>query len=189
MDADRAYNGTSLALRGILATLFGVAAVFWPKMTLVTLVYLFSTYILLNGLIDLVFGIGRLANSNFSILSRILTLLFGILQIGVGVYLLRHPGVSFATLILLIGFTLVVRGVFEVIEGLFEEGPSFNRVMLIVMGLIAALAGIVVLFQPVASGVAFVWIIGLYALISGPLLIALSFEVNKMTKIPPVKRV
>lgn len=188
MEADRTYNATSIALRGILATLFGIAAVFWPKMTLVTLVYLFSTYILLNGLVDLVSGIGRLANGNISILTRILTLLFGVLEIGVGVYLLRHPTVSFATLILLIGFTLVVRGVFEVIEGLFEEGPSFNRVLLIIVGLIAALAGIITLFQPVASGVAFVWILGLYALISGPLLIAMSFEVNKMTKTPPVKR-
>ncbi len=121
MDSQEAHLGVGLAIRGVLATLFGIAAVFWPGITLVTLVYLFSAYILLNGLVDLVFGLGRLLHGGTSVLTRVLTLLFGVLEVGVGVYLLRHPGVSFATLILLIGFTLIVRGVFEVMEGLLKK--------------------------------------------------------------------
>ncbi len=53
---------------------------------------------------------------------------------------------------------------------------------MILVGLFAGLAGIVMLFQPVSGGVAFVWILGLYALITGPLLIALSLEVDKAQK-------
>jgi uncharacterized membrane protein HdeD (DUF308 family) len=106
----------------------------------------------------------------------------GIIELGVGVYLLRHPTVTFATLILLIGFTLIIRGVVDVIGSLFEGGISATgKVLSIIGGLLALLAGIVVLFQPVASGVAFVWILGIYALIAGPLQIALAADARKIS--------
>jgi len=183
MESSMTVNGGSVTLRGVLATLFGIAAVFWPGLTLKTFIYLFSAFILVNGLIDLVAGIGHVLDTKKSILARVFTLLGGLLEIGVGVYLLRHPQVTFATLILLIGFVLIIRGVFEVVGGLFEDTPGSHRILLVIVGLLTVLAGIVVLFQPVSAGVAFVWIIGLYALITGPLLIALGFEMNKQNKL------
>lgn len=179
----RANLGGSLAMRGILATLFGIAAVFWPGITILTLVYLFSAFILVNGVMALVGGAGQLLNGQQAGLTRGLTLVIGLVEIGVGVYLLRHPSVSFATLILLIGFTLIVRGVLEVVGGLFEDGAGFSRLLVILVGLITGLAGIVMLFQPESSGVAFVWVLGIYALITGPLLIALGMEANRA--VPP----
>jgi len=162
-------------VRGILALLFGIAAVFWPGITLVTLVYLFSAFILAYGLVGMITGI---SGGDESGTSRIFMILVGILEIGVGVYLLRHPYVSFATLILLIGFTLIIQGVFEIISGFFNEHGATNKLLVIIVGILSTLAGLVVLFQPAASGVAFVWILGLYALISGPLLIAMSLDVK-----------
>jgi uncharacterized membrane protein HdeD (DUF308 family) len=185
----QAVNGTALGIRGVLATLFGIAAVFWPGITLVTLVYLFSAFVLINGLVNLVFGVGNLVGSEKSLMSRFLTLLLSLLEIGVGVYLLRHTGVTFATFILLIAMVLIVRGVFEIVEALFDGGAGFNRMIMGLLGILAIIAGIVVLFQPAASGVAFVWIIGIYALITGPLLIAMGMEVNKAARpIAPARR-
>lgn len=166
----------ALLLRGIMATLFGVAAVFWPGITLVTLVYLFSGFVLASGLVGLISG---LMASKDTVLSRVLVVVISLIEIGVGVYLLRHPFVSFGTLVLLIGFSLIIRGVIDVVAGLFEGGSSATYRMLTVgAGLLAALAGVVVLFQPASAGVAFVWILGLYALLTGPLLIALAFDVK-----------
>jgi len=182
MDSEMSNLTGGLVLRGVVAILFGIAAVFWPGITLLTLLYLFSAFLLIGGIFELVYGIGRLGNGETSVLTRVLTPLLGLLQVGVGVYLLRHPHVTFGVLILLIGFTLIVRGVFEVIEGLFEEGPSIYRVVMILVGLLAVIAGILVLFQPQAAGVAFVWILGLYALITGPLLIAAAVETHRLGK-------
>jgi uncharacterized membrane protein HdeD (DUF308 family) len=179
MDTEATNLGGSLVLRGILSILFGAAAVFWPGLTLRTLVFLFSAFILINGVVDLVAGIGKLVNGTQSILTRLLTLVFGAFEVGVGVYLLRHTYVRLSVFILLIGFTLLIRGVFEVVEGLFVEGPSPTRIMMIVVGVLTALAGVVMLFQPVSGGIAFVWILGVYALITGPLLIAMALEINK----------
>lgn len=177
-----------MALRGVLAILFGIAAVFWPGLTLQTLVYIFSVFVLVNGVVDLVVGLGRLFNGGRTVMTRMLTVLFGALQVGVGVYLLRHIHVTFTLLILLIGFTFIVRGVFEVVDALIEEGAGSYRAVLALAGVLSVIVGVIVLFQPVASGVAFVWLLGVYGLIAGSLMIAGAVELNKLAKGSVAKR-
>ncbi len=160
---------------GVLAILFGIAAVFWPGLTLVTLVYLFSAFVLVWGLAEILRGITSIGHRG----TWWLTLLFGLFGLGVGVYLVRHPGVSFGTLVLLIGFTLIVRGVVDIVSIFVEDTTSTSKTLSVIVGLAAVLAGIVILRQPVAGGVAFVWVLGLYSLISGPLVIALSLDLKK----------
>lgn len=166
----------ALALRGMAAILFGIAAVFWPGLTLVTLVYLFGAYVLASGLVNLVIGLTNMGGDSDTFWGRILLLLLGLGELAVGVYLLRHPLVTFATLILIIGLVLIVRGLFELFAGIFGQGGGTYRTVMVIGGVISALAGVILLFQPASAGVAFVWILGLYALITGPLLVALAFE-------------
>lgn len=179
MDA-RAGNEvwSSLAFRGMLAILFGIAAVFWPGLTLKTLVYLFGGFILASGIISLIGGLANIYNDGSSFLTRIAMVILGVIELGIGVYLLRHPLVSFTTLILLIGFALIIRGVIDVIMGLFEPGGAMHKTVMIIGGLLAGIAGVILLFQPASGGVAFVWVLGLYALIYGPLLIALALDIK-----------
>ena len=164
-----------LTLRGAVAVLFGIAAVFWPGITLVTLLYLFSAYILVSGIIDIVHGIGGISKRA----SWFLTLILGFAELGVGVYLLRHPHVVFATFILLLGFMLIVRGVFEGVAAFSDSASVTNRTLMIIASVVAIVAGIILLFQPASAGVAFVWILGLYALLVGPIMIALSLDLKK----------
>lgn len=170
----------AVLFRGIAALLFGIAAVFWPGITLVTLVYIFSAYVLASGLITLVTSI---VSSDEVVTNRFLAMVIAVIEIGVGVYLLRHPSVTFKTLILIIGFVLILRGVIDVVGGLFGTGISATQKLItVVSGALAAIVGVIMLFQPEASGVAFVWILGLYALIVGPLLIAVSLDLKKATE-------
>lgn len=159
---------------GILTMLFGIAALFWPELTLVTFVYLFSAYVLVWGIAAVVQGfVGMTSGEKLWWLS----LLFGFFAIGVGVYLVRHPLVSFGTLILLAGFTFIIRGVVDVVAGIFGDAQSSTgKVLAIIAGVLGVLAGVLLLTQPVSAGVAFVWIIGLYSLLFGPLLIALAMD-------------
>lgn len=165
-----------LTVRGIIAILFGIAAVFWPGLTILTLVYLFGAYILVSGIVNIIHGVTAVTKRS----TWFLTLLLGLAELGVGVYLLRHPTVTFATLILLIGFMLIVRGVLEGISAFNDTSTETNRVLMILASVIAIGAGIILLFQPASAGVAFVWILGLYALIVGPLMIALSLDFKKL---------
>src|SRR4051812_30656862 len=107
MEADVQYiqsHWWALMLRGIITVLFGIAAIFWPGITLLTLVYLFSAWVIIDGVIRIGTGISRVGRHQLGIL----TMLVGLLELGTGVYLVRHPAVPFATLILLIGFLLII---------------------------------------------------------------------------------
>jgi len=164
---------TLLTVRGIAAILFGFAAVFWPGLTIVTLVYLFGAFVLVSGLVGLVASLTNMYDTSHSALSRIMLGLLALLQIGVAVYLIRHPFVTVSTFILIIGFTLLISGVLDAIGGLFDSNnDGGTRMLNIIMGILGVIAGLIVLQYPASSGVAFVWVLGLYALISGPLMIA-----------------
>lgn len=165
---ENTLRGISVA-EGIAALIFGIAAVFWPELTIVTLLYLFATFILVSGIINLVRGIFQVSQG---VGSWFLKVLLAVLQIGVGVYLLRHPHVTFATFILLIGFSLIFRGIFEVIIAFMDGLSSGSRAMLVITGMLGVLVGIIILLQPVSGGITFVWILGIYALIIGPVTIA-----------------
>lgn len=168
----------ALAVRGLLAILFGVAAVFWPGLTLTTLIYLFSAFILANGLVTLVISLTNLGNIEKSLVSQVLATGLGVAEIAVGVYLLRHLEVALSTFLLIVGFILIARGLIELFNSFFEEISATNKTASVISGLASVIVGIVILLQPVASGIAFVWILGLYALIVGPLLLATSHDIK-----------
>ena len=165
-------------VQGIVALLFGIAAVFWPGLTLKVLVYLFGAFVLAWGVMSVVQGIMSVRTQT----TWWLTLIFGIIGVGVGLYLVRHPLVSFSTFIVLIGFTLIFRGVIDIIGAFVDEQTATSKVLWVIAGLAAVLAGIFILNQPVSGGVAFVWVLGLYSLVFGPLMIALSLDLKRELK-------
>lgn len=162
-------------LGGILTMLFGIAALFWPGLTLVTFVYLFSAYMLVWGVVSVIKGLTDLTSG---VAMWWLTLLFGFIGLGVGVYLVRHPLVSFATLILLVGFTFIIRGVIDIVSGFAVDQSSTGRVLAFIAGGLGVVAGVFLLTQPADAGVAFVWVLGLYSLLAGPLFIALTVDAH-----------
>ncbi len=165
-------------IEGIVAILFGIAALFWPGLTIATLVVLFSVYVLVWGIAEIIHGLMSIGKGN----TWFLSLIFGAFALGVGVYLTRHPQVTFATFILLIGFTFILRGIADIVAAFIGNQLQTSRALTIIIGVIGVIAGIVVLRQPVGSGVAIVWILGLFALISGIMTIALSFDLKKLNE-------
>jgi uncharacterized membrane protein HdeD (DUF308 family) len=179
MDADMRMmqaNWWMLTIRGIAALLFGFAALFWPGVTLYTLVLLFSAWILVDGVIRLVSGISHLGENAHGLLSMVV----GFVELGGGVYLIRHPGITLKTFLGVIGFLLIINGVISVVASLAAKESATGKMLGIMLGVLAALAGIFMLMEPVSSGLAFTWILGLYGLITGPMLIAMSLDLHKM---------
>ncbi len=162
-------------MQSVLAIFFGIAAIFWPGLTLLVLVYLFSAFVLAWGIIEIVHALMSIGQRD----TWWLTLLFGLAGLIVGVYLVRHPDVSFATFILLIGLTFTVRGVLDIVGTFLDRRSTTHRALLLIAGIAAILAGIITLRQPVAGGVAFVWVLGLYALIFGAINFTIALEARQ----------
>lgn len=177
---NRSINTTwnLLAVQGILTVLFGTAATFWPGITLAIFVYLFAAFILFSGFFALISGLATTYGKDYSLTTKLLVGILGLVEIVLGSYLIKNINVAFATLILLIGFSLVLRGTIELFNGIFEHTKSKHKILIIFGSLITVIAGIALLFQPESTGVAFIWIVGLYALIKGILLIALAFDIK-----------
>jgi uncharacterized membrane protein HdeD (DUF308 family) len=164
-------NWWALVCGGVATVIFGVAAVFWPGLTLLALLYLFSAYVLINGVFNIMASVSTVGVSE----TWFLPMALGAFELGVGVYLLRHTAVKFSTLVVLIGFTLIATGVIEAVGAYFSSARTVSvktQTISYLAGLGALAAGIAILFSKQAQGVSFVWILGLYAIVVGTLHIA-----------------
>lgn len=177
VDAFLRAERSSLLLQGIVSVLFGVAAVFWPGITLSTLVYLVSIFLVVDGIVVLILGFANLGKK-----PNIATLLvvLGFLQLVIGAIFFRWPDVALETIILVLGLLLVVRGIFSLahtFSGRFALATS--RALQAVLGLISLLVGLILIVYPITTTLVVVWIVGLYALITGPVLLAMAVDVGK----------
>lgn len=168
---------SALILQGCLAIAFGVAAIFWPGLTALVLAYLFALFLITDGIILLVTGFAYREHSGMS-----LRAMWGALQFIVGLCLLLHPAVTFTILLVILGLSLITRGIFGLVHAFAQHGANPSEHMMHAMlGVLGIIIGTIVLFQPNVGGLAFVWILGLYALITGILLLALSSIIPSST--------
>lgn len=165
-----------LVVEGVMAALFGIAALFWPGLTAAVFIKLFGVFVLVWGLVSLVHSFLGIGRSNLWWVESI----FSLAALGLGIFLLRNPDVSAAVIILTVGFTLIARGVVDVLVGLFsgDADVKANRWFYLILGAFGVVAGVTVLAHPVASGLVFVWALGFYMLMSGALNIGLAFRVR-----------
>lgn len=160
----------SYILLGVLTIIFGVVAVFWPHETLLTLIYLVGAYLLVSGIVHLIHGISSVSTPESW---WYLTALLGAVEVGFGIYILRHPALSFTNFVVLLGFALIIRGVVEFVGALFGHyKESSSRWMALLSGLLALVVGVVILDQRSSAGIAFVWILGAYAIVVGVMMLA-----------------
>ncbi len=165
------------AIQATLALLFGIVAVFWPSLTLLALVYIFSAFILALGIVETINGlVGFRRRSSWWI-----TLLIGLASVAVGVYLARHPHVTLQTFVILIGLLLVGRGIFELGLVFADKMSGWMRVLLVFAGLAAITVGIFIIMQPVTGGVVFVWALGLYSLLTGVIGLTVAFTLREFS--------
>jgi uncharacterized membrane protein HdeD (DUF308 family) len=162
---------------GVLAVLFGILALFWPGLTVALLLLFFGVFVLVWGIVGLIVSLASIGVNNLWWLE----LLFSLLAVGIAVYVLRNPEDAAKLFVIFIGLTFLVRGLIDLIAGLFDrEQSSDTKVFRIIAGAIGVLAGGIVLLNPVSAGVAVVWVIGLYAVLYGSLAIAFAFRAQKL---------
>ena len=158
-----------LILRGTVALLFGILALFLPGLTLLLLITLFSAYAIAGGIVAILAAIRYRATHG----GWWVPLLFGICSIGAGVIAALVPGITTLVLVAVIGANAITTGVFDLIAATRLLRRLRNAWMLVLTGVLSVLFGIFVLLFPGAGALALVWLIGVYALFTGALLFVL----------------
>lgn len=171
----------TLVVGGIISVLFGFVAIIWPGITVGVLALLLAVYIGVDGVINIVRSVRKFGSSFFSGLLR---LVLGLLEVGVSVYLLRHvgSGLAIATLALVIAISFIARGIVGIVLAFDSESSDGVRWFNAIIGALAILAGLVVVWYPGAATVAWVWVVGFFALVAGSMEIALGFMAKDADK-------
>jgi uncharacterized membrane protein HdeD (DUF308 family) len=169
-----AKNWWMLLLRGIAAIIFGVLALAWPGMTLLTLILFYGAYALVDGVLAIVAAI-----TGGALMPRWWLAIVGLLGIAAGLLTFLMPGLTAIVLLYFIAGWAIATGVFQIIGAIKLRKEIDNEWLLILGGIISVLFGVAMMAAPGAGALALITVIGIYAVIIGVLLVALSFRLKK----------
>ncbi len=167
-------NWWILALRGLFALLFGIMALIWPDVTLDVLVMLFGAYLLVDG----AFTIVALVTQRGGATNWVIPLLEGILGIVAGIATFVWPGLTQIVLLYLIAAWAIVTGILEIIAAVQLRREIEGEFLLGLVGALSLIFGVLLIVWPGPGALAVVWMIGIYAILFGILLIALGLRLR-----------
>jgi uncharacterized membrane protein HdeD (DUF308 family) len=176
--AGLAANWGAVLFRGLAASAFGLVTVMAPGLSLVALVMLFGAYAFVDGVLALVSALRRRGRT--APLWRLV--LQGIAGIATGAITLIWPDISAVALLYLIAAWAIVTGGFEIATAIRLRKQIEGEWLLILSGVLSVILGVVIAVFPGAGALALVLWIGVYALVSGALLIALSMRLHSWAK-------
>jgi uncharacterized membrane protein HdeD (DUF308 family) len=162
------------AVRGILGILFGLVALFYPGLTLAVLVLFLGAYAGLDGILALIAAVGGDGRD------RVWYVLEGIIGIGLAILILSYPVISERALIYVIAAWAILTGILEIMAGF--ELPIARDWLLALAGVASVVFGVLVFANPVAGALAIVWLIGIYAILFGIVLLVFAFRLRGMAK-------
>ena len=164
-----------LMLRGAIAIVFGVLALAWPDLTLLLLVGLFAAYALLSGVVAIVAAFrSRDTDSKWW-----LPLLLGIVSVAAGIGAIFYPGLTALALVLVMGANAIVTGALDLAMAVRLRRVLRGHWMLVLSGIVSIVFGVLVFLYPGAGALALVWLISLYAILTGILLLALGLRTRR----------
>jgi uncharacterized membrane protein HdeD (DUF308 family) len=164
-----------LAIIGVLTVIVGFVALIYPGPTLLVVGLLFGIWLLIWGAFAIYRGVADSGGAGW----RVLSIIIGVLGVLAGIVLIVRPGQSVLTLVLVIGIWWIVTGILEFIQGVAVEEYRWTN---IILGLIGAVAGVIILVWPGIGLVTLVFIVGFTLIFRGTLETILAFQLRKLGK-------
>lgn len=165
-------------LRGIAAVLFGLAAFFVPSGTLAVLFILFGVFLLVDAVLLVVGAFLRRRDDE----RWWVGILQALVVAGIAVLFFVLPQAFASTVLWLFGLLLVIAGIVQVVQGVQLRKQIHGEWLMIIGGVLWAVVGIAFMAEPLYAGVAFVWAVGIWALVSGIMSLVLAFRIRSAAK-------
>ena len=165
--------GWAIALRGIVAVIFGILALRYPAGAAHAFVVIFAVFAFADAVFDIIaatsFGRHGMRWGWYA--------LSALISIAAGVVALTYPGITFMTLVLLIGIRAIVLGLME-IGVAFSWHEQDGRWMVGFAGVLSIILGFLLFANPSRGATALLWTVGVYAIALGAMLMALGLQVG-----------
>ncbi|HET6267401.1 MAG TPA: HdeD family acid-resistance protein, partial [Acidobacteriota bacterium] len=149
-------NWWAVALRGVLAILFGLVALMWPGATLASLILIFGAFVLVEGAFTVAWALfgPRVGSFPWG------AFLGGLVGIAIGVLTFMKPNISALVLLYWIAWWAILKGIFEIVTAIQLRKVVQNEWMLALSGVIGIAFGIFLLARPGQGAVAILSVIG-----------------------------
>jgi uncharacterized membrane protein HdeD (DUF308 family) len=168
-----ARNWWIFALRGALGIMFGLIALFLPGVTMLSLVLVFSAYMLVDGICAIASGL-RAARQG----ERWGWFIFeGIANLAAGIVAFLLPGLTVLVFVFLIAAWALLSGGL-MLGAALRLDADHGRWWLVLGGLASVVYGALLVIAPMIGAVVLTWWIGAYAIVFGVALLLLSFRLK-----------
>jgi uncharacterized membrane protein HdeD (DUF308 family) len=165
-------SGRTFVVRGLVTIAFGLLLILRPTISLELLVALFGAFALVEGVLALTAA----AVATRGEPDRVAAFIAGAAGVSIGITAFLWPGVTQVALLILIALRASVIGMAELALAAYIARQLSARSavtwLFACAGLLSIAFAALLLLHPAAGLVALVWVMGLYAVVLGILLIA-----------------
>lgn len=171
-----AQNWWAVALRGAIAILFGVLAIALPGVTLAALILLWGIYAVADGVFAIISGVrAARRHERWGVL-----IVEGIAGIIAGLIAVFLPAAAAFAFVFLFAVWAVVTGVIEIVAAVRLRREIEGEWLLALTGVLSVLLGVYVAAFPGLGLLGLIWTLGVYAILFGIALIALSVRLRHL---------
>jgi uncharacterized membrane protein HdeD (DUF308 family) len=169
-----ARNWWMLAFRGFVAVLFGIAVFLSPSIVLATMVLLWGVYVLIDGVAAIFSGFrGRNENQHWW-----MVVVEGVLGVLAGIATFIWPEITALIVLYIIAAWAILTGVMELMAALQLRKVIQGEFWLALSGIGSIIYGIVLFLFPGAGILTLLWLVGIYSVAFGFVLIILSLRLR-----------
>ncbi len=168
-------NWGAIAFRGFIAVLLGAIAIVWPGPTVGVLVILLGAFALVEGVANIVAGLrGR---EGWAIGE-------GVISVVIGIVIVVWPAITALALLYVVAAWAIITGIVRVVAALQLRRVIRNEWLLVGSGLASVIFGVIAAVFPGAGILALIWLLGVWLIVLGVLLIALALSLRQFAHRP-----
>ena len=159
-------------LRGIAAIIFGILAIAWPGLTLFVLIISFGVWVMFDGVVEIWNGFtNREGHDRWWV-----DILLGLAGIIAGILIISLPGITAVVAMYYIGAWMVVTGLLQIFYAIKLREEISGEWFMVLTGVLSVILGIIFFIFPGGGAVSLVWLIAIYAILFGIILVIFSFR-------------
>lgn len=163
---------------------FGLVALIWPEFIVRAVAVIVAALVMVAGFMQIGRGLERTkARADWWT-----SVVVGLILFALGIYLVKNFTTTVIIFALVIGWIFIIRGLMDLAIALFvdADGGTWWKISAIA----GLLAGVIMIIFPIGSATTFTWVIGLYALLSGGIMLmrAWQFRQSVTRTVRPKKR-
>lgn len=171
-----AANWWLLLLRGLAGIVFGILALLWPGLTVMALLIVFGVYAVLDGILALITGFRRRSLDEHWWAWA----LDGILSIAIGLMALFWPAATALAFVIWIAAWAIVAGGFRIYAAIRLRHELEGEWALVLSGVLLVVWGVLMVLVPAAGLLSLAWLIGIFALLIGVMMLVLAFRLRRL---------